>query len=109
MSDYIARRPLILEPDYSNLGMGYRKSSMATVAPRNDHAWVTSPAQTRSDLASAVSAATTLIERGVCVWCEAAPSTPTSYLCRDCAAQDPEGVLSRMAPVVSPRDDETVH
>jgi hypothetical protein len=45
-----------------------------------------------------ITTATALLADGICVWCERAPSSPTSYLCRDCAQVDAEGVMARPLP-----------
>jgi hypothetical protein len=43
-----------------------------------------------------------LIESGLCVWCESAPASEGSHLCRSCRVQDPDGVLAAQAVVAAP-------
>jgi hypothetical protein len=45
-----------------------------------------------------------LIDAGACVWCEAAPAAAESYLCRDCSASDPSGVLAKPQHLVLAAD-----
>jgi hypothetical protein len=46
--------------------------------------------------------ATLLLEAGLCIWCESAPASEGSHLCRSCRVDDPDGVLAAQAPVASP-------
>jgi len=46
--------------------------------------------------------ATLLLESGLCIWCESAPSSEGSHLCRSCQADDPDGVLAPPAEVAAP-------
>lgn len=46
--------------------------------------------------------ATLLLESGLCVWCESAPASDGSHLCRSCRADDPDGVLAPPTEVAAP-------
>jgi hypothetical protein len=43
-----------------------------------------------------------LIASGLCVWCESAPASDGSHLCRACRVDDPEGALAAPSAVASP-------
>jgi hypothetical protein len=43
-----------------------------------------------------------LIASGLCIWCESAPASEGSHLCRACRVDDPEGVLAPPDAVASP-------
>jgi hypothetical protein len=43
-----------------------------------------------------------LIASGLCVWCESAPASEGSHLCRACRIDDPGGVLAPPNAVASP-------
>ncbi|HSD01780.1 MAG TPA: hypothetical protein VLB81_05390 [Gaiellales bacterium] len=46
--------------------------------------------------------ATLLLESGLCIWCESAPASEGSHLCRSCRAADPDGVLAPPSTVATP-------
>jgi len=46
--------------------------------------------------------ATLLLESGLCIWCESAPASEGSHVCRSCRADDPDGVLAPPAEVAAP-------
>jgi len=50
-------------------------------------------------VSSPLQQARALMESGRCVWCESAPATAASYLCRDCVREDPDGLLARSGAV----------
>jgi hypothetical protein len=46
--------------------------------------------------------ATLLLESGLCIWCESAPVSEGSHLCRSCRVEDPDGVLAAASTVTAP-------
>ena len=52
-------------------------------------------------------AAIDLLDAGVCVWCEEAPASLTSYLCDTCRTQDPDGVMRKPARLTEVRAGDT--
>lgn len=42
-----------------------------------------------------------LLESGRCIWCESAPASEGSHLCRSCRVDDPEGVLAAVPALVA--------
>jgi len=43
-----------------------------------------------------------LVESGLCIWCESAPVSEGSHLCRSCRVDDPDGVLAAQTVVAAP-------
>jgi hypothetical protein len=43
-----------------------------------------------------------LLESGLCIWCESAPASEGSHLCRSCRVDDPDGVLAASTQVAAP-------
>ena len=80
---------------YPKTGMGYRKPSMPQPTRR---AARIRPMSTPSLFHEAA----LLISSGLCVWCESAPASEGSHLCRACRVDDPDGVLAPPNAVASP-------
>ncbi len=81
---------------YPKTGMGYRKPSMPRGRARGEDSAMSSAS------ASPFHEATLLLESGLCIWCESAPASEGSHLCRSCRADDPDGVLGPPTAVATP-------